>query len=261
VTAQGDVKAAGPGLGIALEARRLAKRYGPVEALRSVDLALMPGRIVALLGDNGAGKSTLLKSLCGAVTPDSGEILIDGVPVAIESMAMAHQLGIGVVFQDLSLAPDLRVYENLFLGHEVIRKDAIGRLFGLTDRETMRRACFDALAELNINLPTVETEVRRLSGGQQQAVAVARAALWAKSIVLLDEPTAALGAKQSEEVGKLIKRLASRNLAILIVSHDLPRMLELADELVVMRHGKIVWRTSAGDATVNQIVERMLTGE
>lgn len=244
----------------ALDARRLSKHYGPVEALDGVDLSLTAGRIVALLGDNGAGKSTLLKSLCGAVRPDSGEIYIHGQPVVIGSMAVAHQLGIGVVFQDLSLAPDLRVYENLFLGHEVVREDNLGRIFGLTNRDKMRSDCIEALSELNITLPNVDVEVRHLSGGQQQAVAVARAALWARSIVLLDEPTAALGAKQSEEVGNLIRRLAAKKLAILIVSHDLPRMLKLADELIVMRHGKVVWRVAAYDASVNQIVERMLTG-
>lgn len=244
----------------AIEAIRVAKSYGHVRALDGASLTVANGEIVALLGDNGAGKSTLLKSLCGVVVPDSGEIRFQGNHVKLHSIRDAQSMGIDVVFQDLSLAPHLSVTENLYLGHEVLADHRALRALGVLRRNQMRSGARDALAALGIQLPDVTVPVRSLSGGQQQAVAVARAAMWARTGLLFDEPTASLGKRQSDIVTELMKRLARSGLAVLVISHDLPRMLAVANRIAVMFHGKIVWDVDAKAANVTSVVAHMLGG-
>jgi len=254
---QGSVSSQAP----ALEAVDIYKTYGHVQALSGASLTVAAGEIVAVLGDNGAGKSTLLKTLCGVVFPDAGTIRFHGEDVRLASIRDAQRMGIDVVFQDLSLAPELSVAENLYLGHELLAKQELLRLVGVLRRAEMRDGASRALADLGIQLPSVTVPVKALSGGQQQAVAVARAAMWARTAVLFDEPTASLGKRQSDIVSDLIKRLAAGGLAVMVISHDLPRMLAVADRIVVMFHGAIAWDVPSREASLESIVRHMLGGE
>lgn len=242
---------------VALETEGLAKAYGHVQALVSASLSIHSGEVVALFGDNGAGKSTLLKCLCGVVRPDSGIIRAGPREVQLFSVRDARRLGIDVVFQDLALAPDLSVAENMFLGHEVYRRRR-PRWLGVLDRRHMEKRTDQELRKLGIQLPAINVPVRDLSGGQRQAVAIGRATLWATSTLLLDEPTAALGTRQSEIVMRLIRRVADSGLAVLAISHDITRMLEVADRVVVMRHGSTVWDSPAKGVGVTDIVTQMV---
>lgn len=241
----------------ALEARQITKSFGSLQALRGVSLALRRGEITAVVGDNGAGKSTFLKILSGEHPADSGELLFDGRPIALHSTHDAQEEGVETVYQDLALAPDLTVSENVFLGRELTRQGIMG-LVGTVDRGTMRDDTRSVLAELGIRLKSIAAPTRSLSGGERQAVAVARAMKWARHAVLMDEPTAALGAKQREMVYKAIRSAAQRDLAVLLISHDIPQVLELADAIVVLRHGKDVARMVPGDVTVRDVIDAML---
>jgi simple sugar transport system ATP-binding protein len=242
---------------IVLEAVDVYKDYGHVEALRGASLRVARGEIVALVGDNGAGKSTLLKSMCGAVQPDSGEIRVLGKPVELTDVSVAHGFGVQTVYQDLALAPDLSVPENIFLGSEVLRGGALGRL-GVLDRRRMADDARESLHVLGIDLPSVEVSIADLSGGQRQAVAIARAVRWAKNAILMDEPTAALGTRQTEIVVETIRTAARRGLGVLVISHDMPRMLHLAHRIVILRHGAVVADLPAAEATIPRIVAWML---
>jgi len=242
---------------VVLSLREGRKEYGHVRALQGANLELRRGEILALVGDNGAGKSTLLKSLCGAIRLDSGAVEINGSPVELSSIQTAKDLGIEAVYQDLSLAPDLSVSDNVFLGRELLRSGARGRL-GMLDRPKMARESDEALRALGIQLKTVEIPVEKLSGGQRQAVAIARAVRWASAAILLDEPTAALGTRQTQIVIDTIKSAAARGLGVLIISHDMPRMLGLADRIVVLRHGRNVAEYVSSETSINQIVGAML---
>jgi simple sugar transport system ATP-binding protein len=245
---------------LGIEATGLAKAFGHVQALVSATLSVHRGEVVALFGDNGAGKSTLLKCICGVLHPDAGVIKIDGQPVALSSVRDAQRLGIDVVFQDLALAPELTVAENIFLGHELYR-ERFPRWLGVLDRRLMERRADGVLRSLGIHLPSLDEPVKSLSGGQRQAVAIARATMWARSAILFDEPTAALGARQSEIVMQLVRRIAGQGLAVLVISHDIPRMLSAADRLVVMRHGSTVWESPAKGVEVADVVTQMVSGE
>jgi simple sugar transport system ATP-binding protein len=243
--------------GDGLVAKGLSKRYGHVEALSQVDLTVRRGTVTAVFGDNGAGKSTLFKILAGVVCPDTGSVVIDGKSVVTGSIQSARGAGLEIVYQDLALAPDLCVYENMFLGREVLER----RLWGLVrtlEKKTMRSRAAEALAAIGIQLPSVGTQVRQLSGGQQQAVAVARALLWGNAVLLLDEPTGALGHTQAETVVRLIKEAANRGLAIAIISHDIPRTLSAADSVVVLRRGSVALRAPAEAVTLTDIVGAMV---
>jgi simple sugar transport system ATP-binding protein len=256
MTAQDTVKVGLP----AIEIIGIYKHYGHVQALSNAGLTIASGEIVAILGDNGAGKSTLLKTMCGVVIPDRGVLRFMGSEVRLTSIRDAQRLGIDVVFQDLSLAPDLSVAENLFLGHELLSRHGLLRAVGALRRSEMREEARSALSRLEIDLPSVTVPVRSLSGGQQQAVAVARAAMWARTAVLFDEPTASLGQKQSDTVLSLMKRLASQGMAVVVISHDLPRMLAVASRIVVLFHGAVVWETLPHEATIQSIVQHMMGG-
>jgi simple sugar transport system ATP-binding protein len=240
-----------------IRARGLTKTFGHVVALEDVDLEIRHGEVVALLGDNGAGKSTLTKCLCGVYAPDAGELEFSGRPVRLDSIRDAEAYGISVVYQDLALAPDLSVLENVFLGHEIVRGGWLGRLRVLS-RVAMAKQTDTALQELGINLPSVRVPVGDLSGGQRQAVAVARAAMWTKEAILMDEPTAALGTRQSDIVCDLITSTAQRGLGVLVISHDLPRVLEIASRAIVLRHGRVVLNAAAGEVSRREIIDAMV---
>lgn len=233
------------------------KSFGHVDALRGATLTVWRGHVTVLFGDNGAGKSTLLRVLCGIHRPDRGRILVQGKPVQFESIRDAHEHGIDVIHQDLALAPDLTVAENVFLGHEQFEGGWRGRV-GVLARGAMGRRTDVALRELSIELPSVRVPVRELSGGQRQAVAVARAVLWSRMAILMDEPTAALGTKQSDVVCSTIKEVARRGLGVFVISHDIPRMLEVADTAAVLRRGQVVLEAPARDVTITDIVHAMV---
>ncbi len=236
-----------------LEARGVSKLYGHVRALSNVTLDIRRGEVLAVFGDNGAGKSTLLKILCGVIRPDGGELAVSGRTVDVTSVREAQSLGIDAVYQDLSLAPDLTVLENVFLGHERTCPGWRARL-GFLARREMAVDAHEALERLGVPLPSVKVPVNALSGGQQQAVAIARATMWAKNCVLMDEPTAALGVRQSMIVDKLIRSTADRGLGVLVISHDIPRILKIADRVAVLRHGRIVLAAPAASLDVIRVV-------
>jgi fructose transport system ATP-binding protein len=223
-----------------LEARGLVKRYGQVVALNGADFELYPGEILAIIGDNGAGKSTLIKALSGALQPDEGEIKLEGEPVRFHSPRDARRAGIETVYQDLAVAPSLDIASNVFLGRELRRRGPVGGVLRVLDKRTMRREAARHFAELEIGVQSITQPVERLSGGQRQGVAVARAATWARRLVIMDEPTAALGVKETRQVLDLIQRVRARGLPVILISHDMPHVFELADRIHIMRLGRRV---------------------
>lgn len=225
---------------VILRGRGLSKSYGPVTALDDVDIDIRAGEIVAIVGDNGAGKSTLVKVLSGAVQPDRGAIEIQGDAVELKGPQVARRHGIETVFQELALVPNRDVVANLFLGRELTRKGLLG-MVGVLDKREMRRRATEQIGSLDVNIPRATGyPIGDMSGGQRQAVAVARAGFWATTAMLMDEPTAALGVRESQKVLALARRVADRGLAVVVISHILPHVMELADRVVVMRHGKKV---------------------
>jgi fructose transport system ATP-binding protein len=223
-----------------LEARGLVKRFGQVIALNETDFDLFPDEITAIIGDNGAGKSTLIKVLSGAFQPDEGELLLDGERVRFRSPLDARRVGIETVYQELAVAPALDIAANIFLGRELRRRGPVGRLLRALDKRTMRREATRHLSELQIRIPSIGQAVENLSGGQRQGVAVARAAAWGKRLVIMDEPTAALGVKETRQVLDLILRVRERGLPVILISHDMPHVFELADRIQIMRLGRRV---------------------
>jgi fructose transport system ATP-binding protein len=223
-----------------LEARGLVKSYGQVEALRGADFELFPGEIHAIIGDNGAGKSTLIKALSGAVQPDEGEIRLDGEHVNFRSPLDARRAGIETVYQELAVAPALDIASNIFLGRELRRGGPPGVVLRMLDKRGMRREAARHFSELGIGVQSIGQPVEDLSGGQRQGVAVARAAAWARRLVIMDEPTAALGVKETRQVLDLIQRVRARGLPVILISHDMPHVFEVADRIHIMRLGKRV---------------------
>jgi D-xylose transport system ATP-binding protein len=230
-----------------LAMRGIGKRYGRVVALDSVDFEARAGEVVALVGDNGAGKSTLIKAIAGTHRIDSGTILVDGEPVEIGSPAAATRLGIETVYQDLALCDNLDVVANLYLGREVRRGPFV-------DHEAMERRAADVVRELAAHLPVLTTPVAALSGGQRQAVAVSRAALWGSRVVLLDEPTAALGVAQTAMVYRLVRGLRDRGLAVVVISHNMADVFAVADRIVVLRLGRNAGMFVTSQTTPDQVV-------
>jgi fructose transport system ATP-binding protein len=223
-----------------LEARGLVKRYGHVVALDGADFELYPNEVLAIIGDNGAGKSTLIKALSGALQPDEGEIRLDGDRVRFRSPTDARQAGIETVYQDLAVAPSLDIASNIFLGREARRRGPLGLVLRLLDKRRMRREAASHFSELQIGVQSITQPVENLSGGQRQGVAVARAAKWARRLAIMDEPTAALGVKETRQVLDLIQRVRERGLPVIMISHDMPHVFELADRILIMRLGKRV---------------------
>jgi simple sugar transport system ATP-binding protein len=239
-----------------LEARGLVKTYGHVRALRGADFTAYPGEVVALVGDNGAGKSTLVKCLSGAAQPDAGEILFDGRALQMSSPADSQALGIETVYQDLALAPDLDGAGNVFLGRELLRDGILGRL-GVLDKRAMRDQARAAFAELGVDLQDAAVTVASLSGGQRQSVAVARAVAWANRVVFMDEPTAALGVVQSGRVLDVVRRVRDRGITVILISHNMPEVLEVADRIEVLRLGQRVAHLRAADTNLQELVGLM----
>jgi len=222
-----------------LTARSLVKRYGRVTALDHADFDLFPNEILAVIGDNGAGKSTLVKAICGAVIPDSGEIRLGGEVVHFKSPIDARMAGVETVYQDLALSPALSIADNMFLGREIRTSGPIGRWFRALDRGAMQRFARDKLNELGLmTIQNINQPVETLSGGQRQGVAVARAAAFAKRLIIMDEPTAALGVKESRRVLELILDVKKRGLPIILISHNMPHVFELADRIHIHRLGR-----------------------
>ncbi|MCT2584836.1 ATP-binding cassette domain-containing protein [Actinophytocola gossypii] len=239
-----------------LEARDLVKHYGSVEALRGVSFEARAGEVTALIGDNGAGKSTLVKCLSGAEQPDSGSILLDGRPVTLESPTAARGLGIETVYQDLAVAPELDPAANLFLGREIHRKGLLGKL-GMLDKAEMRRRAVAEFARLGVTLQNTDVPIGSLSGGQRQSVAVARSVVWASKVVFMDEPTAALGVVQRERVLDVIRRVRDEGIAVVLISHNMPEVLSVADRVEVLRLGERVASFTTTDTTLEDLVGAM----
>ena len=222
-----------------LEARGLVKRYGPVTAIASGDLELYPGEILAVIGDNGAGKTSLIKALCGAVIPDAGEILLDGEPVHFRTPMDARRAGIETVYQSLAVAPGLDIADNLFLGRELRKPGFAGTVLRMLDHKRMRSEAQRHMSELGIaTLQNIGQAVESLSGGQRQGVAVARSAAFGSKVVILDEPTAALGVKEGNRVLQLIRDVRDRGLPVILISHNMPHVFEVADRIHIQRLGR-----------------------
>ena len=242
---------------VAIAGRGIAKRFGHVQALSDANVTVRSGEVVALFGDNGAGKSTFLKTLLGINSPDSGEVIIGGERVHLSSIRDAQSRGVEAVHQDLALAPDLSVVDNMFLGHEIFTRGVL-RGLGVVNRRDMMERADTALRALSIKLPSLKVDVADLSGGQKQGVAVARAVMWGHTAVLMDEPTAALGARQSEIVCNLMRTVAANGLGVLVVSHDLPRVLAVADRVAILWRGKTAFEGPSEGLTVPDAVSTMV---
>ncbi|TNC76198.1 sugar ABC transporter ATP-binding protein [Janthinobacterium lividum] len=222
------------------QARGLVKRYGSVTALDGTDFDLLPGEILAVIGDNGAGKSSLIKALSGALVPDEGEMLLDGKPIHLKSPIDARRYGIETVYQDLAVAPAMTIAENLFLGRELLRKGMLSRFLRCIDKKQMLAEAEAHMRDLKIGIRSMKQAVGTLSGGQRQGVAVARSTAFARHVVILDEPTAALGVKEGNMVLELIRNVRDRGLPVILISHNMPHVFEIADRIHVQRLGKRV---------------------
>jgi simple sugar transport system ATP-binding protein len=237
----------------------VSKHFGSVNALSDVNLELDRGEVVGLVGDNGAGKSTLVNILSGALLPTSGAVLLDGRPVNLRSPLDARRWGIETVYQDLALAPDLPVWANVFLGREETVRGPLGKL-GWLDKAAMRRRAEAELNRTHIRIGSVQARCDALSGGQRQAVAVARAIAWGTRVLLMDEPTAALGVEQQEHVSELIRAVRSHGVTVLVISHNLPQVRELCDRILILYHGRIAGNLIAADTTLEEIVMWITSG-
>jgi fructose transport system ATP-binding protein len=241
-----------------LEARGLVKRYGRVTALDRADFDLYPGEILAVIGDNGAGKSSLIRALSGALVPDGGEVLLDGKPVVFRSPLDAQAAGIETVHQTLALSPSLSIADNLFLGREMRHPGVLGSVFRMLDRRAMQRIAREKLNELGLmTVQSINQRVETLSGGQRQGVAVARAAAFGSRVVIMDEPTAALGVKESRRVLELILEVKSRGLPIVLISHNMPHVFEIADRIHIHRLGRRLTVIDPKDYTMSDAVAFM----
>src|ERR1700744_5385238 len=245
----------GPGgAGALLELRGVTKTFGPVRALSDVDLEIAPGKVTALVGDNGAGKSSLIKTVSGLWSPDGGEILWEGRPVHPNGPREAEALGITTIYQDLALCDNLDIVQNMFLGHEPLSH-------GLLDEATMERGARETLKELNVTtVRSIRQPVASLSGGQRQSVAVAKAVMSQAQLVIMDEPTAALGVAQTSMVLNLIKTLSGRGVAVMLISHNMVGVFEVADRIAVLYLGRLVVSAPASEFDRQNVVEYMTTG-
>ena len=223
---------------IVLQARGLVKRYGSVTAIDGADFDLKAGEILAVIGDNGAGKSSLIKALSGAIVPDEGVIKLDGETIHFKSPIDARRRGIETVYQELAVAPAMTIAENLFLGREILRPGFLGSVFKMIDKKKMLSESVTRMNDLKVGIRSMTQAVETLSGGQRQCVAVSRAAAFAQHVVILDEPTAALGVKEGNMVLELIRRVRDRGLPVILISHNMPHVFEIADRIHIQRLGK-----------------------
>jgi fructose transport system ATP-binding protein len=240
-----------------IEARKLVKRYGHVTALDEADFEVMPGEILAVIGDNGAGKSTLIKALSGALIPDTGQIFVDGKAVHFHNPVDARKHGIETVYQDLAVAPAMTIAENLFLGREVTRRGLLGRLLRLLDKKKMQADAIAHMKDLQIGIRSMKQAVETLSGGQRQGVAVARSAAFARHVVIMDEPTAALGVKESNMVLDLIRRVRDKGLPVILISHNMPHVFEVSDRIHIQRLGRRAALVRASEVKMSDAVAIM----
>lgn len=243
---------------IVLEARAVTKHFGGVAALRHGDFQLRQGEVHAIVGDNGAGKSTLLKIIAGAHRPDGGDLLIHGEPVALANPRAAQELGVATVFQDLGLVDHLDAAANLFLGREIYRRPPLSWL-GVLDKKEMRRRASQEVVRLKVNIGSINQMLGNMSGGQRQAIAVARAAAFGTRIILMDEPTAALGVRETAAVCELIRQLSDEGMSVVVVSHSMPDVFAVSERITVLRHGRTVRTVATADCSTEEIVG-MMTG-
>ena len=241
-----------------LKGRNLVKRYGKVTALDNCDFDLHRGEILAVIGDNGAGKSTLIKAVSGAVTPDSGEVWLEGEKVQFSSPIQAREHGIETVYQTLAMSPALWIADNMFMGRELRKPGFMGKYLRKLDRSAMEKFARDKLTELGLmTIQNINQAVETLSGGQRQGVAVARAAAFGSKVIILDEPTAALGVKESRKVLELIQDVKSRGIPIILISHNMPHVFEVADRIHVHRLGKRLCVIDPKDHSMSDAVAYM----
>ena len=241
-----------------LKGRGLTKRYGKVTALDNCDFDLMPGEILAVIGDNGAGKSSLIKAISGAVIPDEGTVTLEGREIRFTSPIEAREAGIETVYQTLAMSPALSIADNMFMGREIRRPDWRGKYLRQLDRAEMERLAREKLTELGLmTIQNINQAVETLSGGQRQGVAVARAAAFGSKVIILDEPTAALGVKESRRVLELIQDVKSRGIPIILISHNMPHVFEVADRIHVHRLGRRLCVIDPRDYTMSDAVAFM----
>ncbi|WP_458526434.1 ATP-binding cassette domain-containing protein [Onishia taeanensis] len=241
-----------------LQAKNLVKRYGRVTAIDQCDFELYPGEVLAVIGDNGAGKSSLIKALSGAVAPDEGEVYLDGNRVNFSSPLDAREQGIETVYQQLAMSPALSIADNMFMGRELRKPGVMGKWFRQLDRPAMEKMAREKLNELGLmTIQNIRQAVETLSGGQRQGVAVARAAAFGSKVIILDEPTAALGVKESRRVLELILEVKSRGIPIVLISHNMPHVFEVADRIHIHRLGKRLCVIRPNDYTMNDAVSLM----
>jgi simple sugar transport system ATP-binding protein len=239
-----------------LEARDIVKSFGRVQALRGASLTVYPQEVVALVGDNGAGKSTLVKTVVGVHPPDSGEIMFDGRPVTLHNPHDARDLGIETVFQDLALAAEIDPAANMFLGREILRRGPLGKL-GFLDKREMRRRSEEAFRRLGVRIQDTSAPVANMSGGQRQGIAISRAVTWASKVVFMDEPTAALGVVQTRNVLQQIRRVREEGLSVVLISHNMPEVFEVADRIEVLRLGRRVASLRPREVSMEDVVAAM----
>jgi fructose transport system ATP-binding protein len=241
-----------------LHAKGLTKRYGKVTALNNCDFELYPGEILAVIGDNGAGKSTLIKAISGAVVPDEGQIWLDGREIAFKTPIEARAAGIETVYQTLAMSPALSIADNMFMGRELRKPGIMGSVFRKLDRARMEKFAREKLNELGLmTIQNINQAVETLSGGQRQGVAVARAAAFGSKVVILDEPTAALGVKESRRVLELIRDVKNRGIPIILISHNMPHVFEIADRIHIHRLGRRLCVIKPSDHTMSDAVAFM----
>ncbi|MBY5935279.1 ATP-binding cassette domain-containing protein [Tateyamaria omphalii] len=241
-----------------LKARNLVKRYGKVTALDHADFDLMPGEILAVIGDNGAGKSSMIKAVSGAVIPDEGQVWLDGEEVRFRSPIEARERGIETVYQQLAMSPALSIADNMFMGRELRKPGIMGKVFRQLDKPAMQKFAREKLSELGLaTIQNINQAVESLSGGQRQGVAVARAAAFGSKVVILDEPTAALGVKESRKVLELILDVKSRGIPIILISHNMPHVFEVADRIHVHRLGRRLCVIDPKDHSMSDAVAYM----
>ncbi len=240
-----------------LELRGLSKSFGPVHAVKSVSLSIYPGEVIGLVGDNGAGKSTLTRMMAGTIRPDTGDIVVAGAKQTFESAQDARRAGVETVFQTLALVPGLDIVENIFLGRELLASGPLGAVTRTMDVAAMRRRVQEGYERFGLGLPDIRTKVAGLSGGQRPVVAIARAVLWGSRIVVLDEPTAALGVKQTELVLSFIEQLRSHNVAVVFISHNMQHVMRVADRVCVLRLGRKVFDGQMSALTGTDLVALM----
>lgn len=242
-----------------LTAEHISRSFGAVAALRDASISVEEGQILGLVGDNGAGKSTLIKILAGVVAPDSGRITLDGADLTHKGPQDALNSGIETVYQDLALVDTMSAYQNVYMGREILSGSFLFRLFNKVDDRTMRKKARGVLDDLGVKIPSVNASVKQMSGGQRQCLAIARAVLWGRRVVILDEPTAALGVHESEQVLNLVARLREHRVSVILVTHNMQHLMQVADRVTVMRLGRTIAHRSIKDTTVEEVVG-LITG-